>query len=80
MPDQDFTAALQALAETWVHGSRLGREHNSLHAHMAEDHETEPGWLEVASDAAVHGKHDGQHHETWAYALDLPHTVAVVPK
>jgi len=47
---------------------------------MAEDHETEPGWLEVASDAAVHGKHDGQHHETWAYALDLPHPVQAVAK
>jgi hypothetical protein len=40
---------------------------------MVEDHGYPPGWAENASDAAVHGAHDGKHRRTWAYAEDLPH-------
>lgn len=58
-----------------THGTRLGRDHHSLRQHMAEDHAAEPGWLECASDGAVHGRHDGQHDCTWADAYDLPHPV-----
>jgi hypothetical protein len=57
-----------------IHGSRLGRDHASVRMHLAEDHGTDPGWLECASDGAVHGRHDGQHGVTWAYAKDLPHS------
>ncbi len=61
------------MADTWVHGTRLGREHRSVRMHLVEDHEVEPGFAECASDGAIHGLHDGRHHEVWAYALDLPH-------
>jgi len=59
--------------EEWVHGSRLGRDHLSLRMHMVEDHGADPGWAENASGAEVHGRHDGEHKVTWAYAEDLPH-------
>lgn len=58
---------------TWVHGTRLGREHRSVAAHLVEDHAIDSAWVDSASDAAVHGKHDGLHKRTWAYAADLPH-------
>lgn len=58
----------------WTHGSRLGREHRSLRQHLVEDHGTDPGWVLLDNDAAVHGKHDGMHRTTWAYAFDLPHS------
>jgi len=56
-----------------VHGSRLGREHRSVATHLIEDHSVDPAWIASATDGAVHGKHDGLHRQTWAYAADLPH-------
>jgi hypothetical protein len=41
----------------WAHGSRLGREHCNLAAHLAEDHGTDPALLLDAPGPAVHG-HD----------------------
>jgi hypothetical protein len=64
---------MTTIAESWAHGSRLGREHRSVRMHLVEDHAVEPGWAENASDGAVHGKHDGLHHHVWAYEADLPH-------
>ncbi len=60
-------------ADRWTHGTGLGRDHKSVRMHLAEDHDADPGWLECASDGAVHGMHDGIHGEVWAYAADLPH-------
>lgn len=57
----------------WVHGSRLGREHQSVRQHLIEDHGEDPETVETWSDGAVHGAHDGAHKRTWAYAFDLPH-------
>jgi hypothetical protein len=74
-PDRD--AAWFSENAPWTHGSRLGREHQSLRMHLVEDHRADPGWAENASDAAVHGSHDGQHSRTWAYAYDLPHPVSL---
>jgi len=59
--------------QTWVHGTRLGREHTSLRQHLIEDHGVQRGWTETASDGAVRGLHDGRHDRTGAYALNLPH-------
>lgn len=59
--------------EQWIHGTRLGREHRSVRTHLVEDHRVDPGWVENASDAQIHGKHDGQHSKTFADSLNLPH-------
>lgn len=74
VPPQQRTAANHPqLGDTWVHGSRLGRKHRSLRTHLAEDHGMDNAWLRDQSAGGLHGKHDGIHRTTWAYAYDLPH-------
>lgn len=58
---------------TWMHGTRLGREHTSVRQHLVEDHGEDPDVVRSWSDGAVHGTHDEAHSTTWAYAVDLPH-------
>lgn len=65
--------AAAGLAEPWVHGTRLGREHTSLRRHLVEDHHANPGQAEMLSDGAAHGIHDRQHDDFAAYAVDLSH-------
>lgn len=74
----EFGRPAEPAEPEWVHGTHLGRDHRSVRQHLAEDHGTDPGWLECASDGAVHGRHDGLHGRTWAYAEDLPHPEAEV--
>lgn len=62
----------QAPGASIIHG-RLGAEHRSVRQHLIEEHGSDPGWAGDASDGAIHGKHDGLHGTTWAYAHDLPH-------
>jgi hypothetical protein len=64
-----------AHTDTWVHGSRLGREHLSVRTHLLEDHGVDRQDIADASDGALHGLHDGKHATTWAYSKDLPHTL-----
>lgn len=60
-------------AEQWVHGSRFGRKHRSLRKHLHEDHGVPWQSALGLSDGGAHGRHDGLHRQTWAYAKDLPH-------
>lgn len=59
--------------ETWVHGTRLGRDHTDLALHLVEDHGFHVDYVDSLGDGGMHGLHDGQHGNTWAYAADLPH-------
>jgi hypothetical protein len=60
-------------ADSWTHGTRLGRAHRSVRQHLIEDHGVSQDQVDAWSDGAVHGHHDGVHRTTWAYAEDLAH-------
>ncbi|MFY1595556.1 HD domain-containing protein [Micromonospora sp. WMMD737] len=62
--------------EPWTHGSRYGRAHRSIRQHLVEDHGFDWPTVAAMSDGAVHGWHDAEHGQTWAYAKDLPHPQA----
>lgn len=60
-------------AKSWVHGTRLGREHRELGQHLIEDHGYDPAYVHGLSHGGRHGLHDSEHRDIWAYAHDLPH-------
>lgn len=64
--------------KTWVHGTRLGRDHTSLALHLVEDHGYHVDYVDSLSDGGKHGLHDGEHGTTWAYAADLSHVTCEV--
>lgn len=59
--------------QTWIHGTRLGRDHFDLALHLVEDHGYAADYVDGLGDGGTHGLHDGEHNATWAYAANLSH-------